>query len=39
MIEVDECIGLPELLAQLVAADDIPASGQEQHQNVEGTAP
>jgi hypothetical protein len=38
MIEVDECVGLPQLLAQFLAADDIPSSSEEEHEDVERTA-
>lgn len=37
MIEVDEGVGWPELLAQLIAANHIPASAQKKQKYVEGS--
>jgi hypothetical protein len=38
VIEVDERIGLPKLLTQLLAGNDVPTPSQQQYQDVERTA-
>src|SRR2546427_10042802 len=38
MVEVDERVGRPQLLPKLLTGDDIPATGQQQDQNVERPA-
>jgi len=34
VVEIDECIGLPEAVSQFIAGDDLAGSFQEHHENL-----